>query len=141
MGDEYDLSRFLTAQDELYETALRELVQGEKESCWMWFVFPQLKGLGRSSTSKFYGIADASEALAYYEHPVLGARLIECCEAILEHEDKSALEIFGGIDCQKLRSCATLFERCTGDFIFYQVLEQFFDSRRDELTLRLLGEA
>jgi len=138
MKDGFDLERFVTAQESLYETAYEEICRGAKESCWMWFIFPQLKGLGRSETAKFYGICGEEEARAYLEHPVLGERLIQCCEALLQHGDKTALQIFGSIDAVKLRSCMTLFEAVSCDPLFDQVLQTFFDGKKDGRTLALL---
>jgi uncharacterized protein (DUF1810 family) len=139
MADAFDLNRFVTAQNPVYEAVLRELAAGEKSSHWMWFIFPQLRGLGRSSTASFYGIASVAEALAYARHPVLGARLAECCSALLRIKGKTALEVFGSPDDMKLRSSMTLFERAVPDAsIFAQVLERYFAGSRDRRTLDLL---
>lgn len=109
LTDPHDLARFLAAQDSTYSAALSELRAGRKDSHWMWFVFPQVKGLGVSWNSRYYGIGSLAEARAYLEHPMLGARLVACTEALLAHEGVSATTIMGEIDAQKLRSCLTLF--------------------------------
>lgn len=106
----FDLQRFVDAQAPVWEDVLAELGQAKKRSHWMWFVFPQLAALGRSGTAKFYGISGADEARAYLAHPVLGARLHECCALLLEATGISAVDILGDIDAMKLRSCLTLFE-------------------------------
>lgn len=140
MMSDYDLERFVTAQEGVYDRALTELENGRKETHWMWYIFPQIFGLGHSENADYYGIQDLQEARDYYAHPILSARLMECCYAVLEHEEKSAGEIFGEIDSLKLRSCMTLFELVgEGNPVFEQILDQFFDGERDELTLELLG--
>ena len=142
MADEFNLNRFVTAQETVYVSVLHELATGEKTSHWMWFIFPQLRGLGRSSTASFYGIASEAEASAYWRHPVLGARLLECCTAILRIKGKTALEVFGSPDDMKLRSSMTLFERAAADVsVFAQVLDRYFGGRRDGRTLERLGGA
>jgi uncharacterized protein (DUF1810 family) len=136
---EFDLDRFVAAQADIYGQALAELRAGRKQGHWMWFVFPQIAGLGRSPTAIFYAIADAAEARAYLAHPLLGARLIKCTEAVSAHGDRSAEAIFGGIDAMKLRSSMTLFEAVADDPAqFASVLAQFFDAERDPATLMLL---
>jgi len=136
-----DLERFVQAQDPIYERVLEELRAGRKTSHWMWFVFPQIAGLGRSPTSVFYAIADLDEARAYLAHPVLGARLRECTAIVAGHEGLSAFDIFGGIDALKLHSCMTLFTRADPDEpLFKTVLERYFDARPDPNTLRQLGD-
>ena len=136
-----DLQRFLSAQEKNYTTALRELINGKKRSHWMWYIFPQLRALGRSETAHFYGIADMDEAKAYLAHPILRERLIACCEAILLHKDKSALRILGDIDVMKLKSSMTLFALACGeeDCIFYQVLQQFYAGKMDKRTQEILS--
>ena len=142
MANAADLDRFLVAQEPVYETALEELAAGEKASHWMWFVFPQLRGLGRSPTAAFYGFASEAEALAYWRHPVLGKRLAECCAAVLRIRGRSALEVFGSPDDLKLKSCMTLFERVAADTtVFTQVLDRYFAGERDRRTLALLAGA
>ena len=136
---EFDLDRFVAAQAEIYGQALAELRAGRKQSHWMWFVFPQIAGLGHSPTALFYAIASAAEARAYLAHPLLGARLAECIEAILGHRGESAEAIFGPVDAMKLRSSMTLFEAVAADPApFASVLDAFFDAERDPATLKLL---
>ena len=138
--DSYELSRFLRAQQDHYERALREIEGGRKRTHWMWYVFPQLDGLAFSSTSKHYAIKGLAEAKAYLAHPVLGPRLVACCEAAVRVDGRSAWEIFGSPDDLKLRSCATLFACASPPgSIFERLLEKYFESALDEKTLRLLG--
>lgn len=135
------LERFINAQERVYEAALKDLKNGKKTSHWMWYIFPQLRGLGKSNASFIYGIVNISEAKEYLAHPALGARLIECCEAVLAHKEKSAEEIFGYIDDEKLRSCITLFALISEeDSVFHKVLNQFFDGKTDEKTVTLISE-
>jgi uncharacterized protein (DUF1810 family) len=136
--DPYDLNRFLEAQAEDYARALSELRAGEKRSHWMWYVFPQIDGLGQSPMSRRYAIKSAAEARAYLDHSVLGPRLSECFGAVHDIQGRSAREIFGSPDDMKLRSCATLFASVSGDNIFERVLEKYFDGKPDQETLRLL---
>src|SRR3954465_14306273 len=134
----FNLDRFVAAQAEIYGQALAELRAGRKQSHWMWFVFPQIAGLGQSPTARFYAIASAAEARAYLAHPLLGARLIECAQAVLAHRGRSAAAIFGGIDAIKLCSSMTLFEAVAGDPApFAAVLDAFFDAEHDPATLML----
>ena len=138
MENNYNLNRFIEAQNRDYDIALAEIRAGKKVSHWMWYIFPQLKGLGRSSTSEYYGLSGIKEAQAYLSDPILKARLIEITGAVLAHKDKSAEEIFGGIDAKKLRSCMTLFSIAAPDIpVFEAVLEQFFHGVPDRNTLRL----
>ena len=138
MENNYNLNRFIEAQNRDYDTALAEIRAGKKVSHWMWYIFPQLKGLGRSSTSEYYGLSGIKEAQAYLSDPILKARLIEITDAVIAHKDKSAEEIFGGIDAKKLRSCMTLFSTAAPDIpVFEAVLEQFFHGVPDRNTLRL----
>lgn len=149
------LERFVEAQDQggTYERALAELRDGRKTSHWMWFVFPQVAGLGQSAMSRRYAIESLEEARAYLEHPVLGPRLVECAQALLAHAGLSAHEILGGIDALKLRSSMTLFAQTAsprqspdsglfrglgGGEVFGQVLERYFGGEQDERTLELL---
>jgi uncharacterized protein (DUF1810 family) len=135
------LQRFVEAQDGdgTYERALAELRAGRKTSHWMWFVFPQIAGLGRSEMSRRYAISSAEEARAYFDHPVLGPRLVECARALLEHEGRSATEIMGGIDATKLRSSMTLFAAVAPEEpAFRQILDRYFDGEPDEATTRRL---
>ena len=139
MGQSDNLNRFVQAQMRDYDIALREIRAGKKNSHWMWYIFPQLRGLGRSSTSEFYGLSGFAEARAYYENELLGARLIEICNALLLHTDKTAVEIFGDIDATKLRSCMTLFHMVDPDCeVFSRVLACFFNGREDRETLHKL---
>ena len=134
------LERFVKAQTNTYEVAMNEIKNGRKRTHWMWFIFPQLRGLGVSSISRYYGLENFDEAIAYLEHPVLSGRLYELCGELLKHKDKTALEIFGDIDEMKLKSSMTLFALTTEDYtIFDQVLECFFDGEMDELTIRLIN--
>jgi uncharacterized protein (DUF1810 family) len=135
-----DLERFVRAQDEhkTYAQAVAELRRGHKTSHWMWFVFPQIAGLGHSSMAQAYAIADLAEARAYLGHPVLGPRLVECAEIVASHQGSTAEQIFGGIDAMKLRSSMTLFARADpGQPVFTAVLDQFFDGPDPE-TEKLL---
>lgn len=136
----FDLERFLTAQQGVYDGALRELRQGRKTGHWIWFIFPQLAGLGRSEMSRYYGIASIDEARAYVAHPVLGARLMECCNALLATEGRTATEILGSVDAMKVCSCMTLFQRAVPDErVFGQLLERFYGGVADDTTIALLG--
>lgn len=140
--DPFDLNRFVRAQATDYERALSEIRSGEKRSHWMWYIFPQLDGLGFSATSRRFGIKSIEEARAYLGHPVLGPRLTECFEAVLGVEGRSPFEIFGSPDDMKLKSCATLFARvCANGSVFEEVLDKFFAGERDNKTLLLLGDA
>ncbi len=139
-GDPYDLSRFLDAQETTYEAALSEISSGEKRSHWMWYVFPQFEGLGSSGTSRRYAIGSVPEAEAYLAHPILGRRLVECVEAVLRIEGRSAYEIFGSPDDMKLRSSATLFASVSADgSVFHRIIDKYFLGRHDDRTLRLVG--
>jgi uncharacterized protein (DUF1810 family) len=141
-GDPHDLRRFVDAQerDGTYERALAEIRRGRKTSHWMWFVFPQVAGLGRSPTSRAFAIQSLEEARAYLEHPVLGSRLRECARALLAHATGTAREILGDVDAIKLRSSMTLFARAAAEEpLFEQVLDRYFAGRHDEATERLLG--
>jgi uncharacterized protein (DUF1810 family) len=141
MSDPYDLARFRTAQDAhgTYDDALAELRAGSKRSHWMWFVFPQLTGLGRSSTAVYFAIASVDEARAYLADPVLGARLVEAALAAAEAPAGTAEELLGGIDAVKLRSSMTLFRRAAPDEpAFRRVLDRWFDGEDDEVTAALL---
>jgi uncharacterized protein (DUF1810 family) len=144
MGDRFSLRRFELAQDEngMYARALAELRAGRKRSHWMWFVFPQLAALGQSPMSRRYAISSLAEARAYVRHPVLGPRLIECTNALVDLAGASANEIFGAIDAVKLRSSMTLFARAAPEQeAFARVLADYFDCIRDAVTERRLLEA
>lgn len=138
-----DLDRFVVAQDEhaTYDRALAELRAGRKTSHWMWFVFPQVSGLGQSPTAKHFAIAGLDEARAYLDHDVLGPRLLECCRALLAlGGGTTAEEVLGSVDAMKLRSSMTLFARADpAERLFPDVLDRFFDGAADERTIRLLG--
>jgi uncharacterized protein (DUF1810 family) len=144
-GDPYGLGRFAAAQDAggTYGRAVAELRAGRKVSHWMWFVFPQLTGLGRSVTAQEYAISSLGEARAYLRHPVLGPRLAECARILTEATGRSAEQIFGALDAQKLRSSMTLFLRADTEgpegTLFAQVLSQYFDGQPDPATGRLLS--
>ncbi len=142
MYDRYDLERFVTAQNAAgtYQRALTELREGSKRSHWMWFVFPQIAGLGQSPTSRRYAIASLDEAQAYLRHPVLGPRLAECTEAVARLEERTAVQIFGGIDARKLHSSVTLFLRAAPEeSVFQEVLSKYFEGLPDPATDQLLG--
>jgi uncharacterized protein (DUF1810 family) len=136
-----DLERFVRAQDEhdTFDRALRELRAGRKTSHWMWFVFPQLEGLGRSDMARAYAVSGLAEARAYLDHPVLGPRLRECCRALLDLGDTSAVAVLGSVDAMKLRSSMTLFVRADPDeSCCVEVLVRFFDGEPDPATDALL---
>ncbi len=139
-NDPYDLHRFTEAQEGVYAQALSEIRGGLKVSHWMWYIFPQIEGLGFSTMSKRYAIRSLAEARAYLEHPVLGPRLRECAEAALQVEGRSARDIFGATDEQKLRSSATLFAQASPEgSVFHRLLDRYFQGRPDRRTLELLG--
>ena len=140
-ADTFDLDRFVRAQASVYDQALSELRAGRKRSHWMWFVFPQLAGLGLSSMAQRYAIASIAEARAYLAHPVLGFRLVECARALLSVPELSALDIMGSPDDMKLRSCATLVAQ-VGDegLIFNRVLDRFFCGAFDARTIALVRD-
>ncbi len=139
-SDPYDLGRFQQAQEDDYEPALSEITNGRKRSHWMWYIFPQIDGLGSSPTARHYAIKSLDEARAYLAHPVLGPRLLECAEAVVRVEGRSAREIFGSPDDLKLRSSATLFA-CVSPpgSVFDRLLAKYYQGRRDDRTLQLLG--
>jgi uncharacterized protein (DUF1810 family) len=140
MDDRYNLQRFVEAQEPVYGQVCAELRAGRKRTHWMWFVFPQMRGLGRSSTAEKFGISSLEEARAYAAHLVLGARLRECCRLLLQLDSGDARTIFGFPDDVKLRSSMTLFARAApNDAIFRQVLEKFFNREEDAATLRMAG--
>ena len=136
-----NLERFIEAHEEAYPKVLTELKQGTKQTHWMWFIFPQIRGLGRSSTAQFYGLDNKAEARAYLEHPVLGERLRTCTRAILRHaQTLKAADILGEIDACKLRSCMTLFSQVAPEEeLWSNALRAFFLGRADPLTLNLLA--
>ena len=135
--DPFDLARFVAAQGANYAQALAEVRSGQKVSHWMWYVFPQIDGLGFSEMARRYAIKNLEEARAYLVHPVLGPRLTECAEAALAVEGRSALAIFGSPDDLKLKSCATLFALVSSSgSVFHRLLDKYFQGERDEMTAR-----
>ena len=134
------LDRFVQAQTLMYPSVLKQMQNGKKTSHWMWFMFPQLRGLGTSTMAHLYGISGLGEAKAYLAHPVLSGRLYELCSELLKHKDKTALAIFGDIDEMKLKSSMTLFALTSEDYtIFDEVLEHFFGGEMDEVTVKLIN--
>ncbi len=142
-SDAFDLERFVTAQAPVIDTVLAELRAGRKRSHWMWFIFPQLRGLGQSSTAQFYGIASLDEARAYLAHPVLGPRLEACTRTVLAIADRSLHGIFGSPDDMKFRSSMTLFAVAAGDdgALFRSALKRYCADQMDDRTLALLRTA
>jgi uncharacterized protein (DUF1810 family) len=139
MDDPFDLDRFVRAQAQTYVQALSELERGRKESHWMWWIFPQIDGLGSSPTSRAYSIKSEDEARAYLDHPILGPRLIQCAEAVLAIDGKTPTSILGSPDDMKLKSSATLFAYISAPgSVFERILDKFYDGERDAATLRLL---
>jgi uncharacterized protein (DUF1810 family) len=135
-----ELIKFLDAQNQVYLKALSEIKNGKKETHWMWYIFPQIIGLGSSETAQYYGIKDLNEATAYLQHPILGKHLIEISEEVLNLNGKNASEIFGTPDDLKLRSCMTLFANVkNADSVFQKVLAKYFKGLADDLTLQLLS--
>lgn len=133
------LERFVEAQAPVYARALAEIIAGDKVSHWMWFIFPQLKALGYSTTAKFYGLEDLAEASAYRSHPLLGPRLLECCSAMRAHTDVGAVFVLGEIDGMKWRSCLTLFAHTPdAPSLFRELLDLFYEGREDPKTVALL---
>lgn len=144
MTDTFDLNRFIEAQDSQYngyETALSEMTKGEKRNHWIWWIFPQIAGLGHSGNSRFYAISGKEEAMAYLDHPVLGSRLREITEVVMSHaDDRIAVELMGWeIDAMKLKSSMTLFDHVSPNDIFAEVLDSYFDGERCGRTLRILN--
>ena len=139
-ADPFDLARFTTAQGGVYHRALAEIRAGHKRSHWMWFIFPQIDGLGFSSTAKHYAIKSPEEARQYLAHRVLGPRLLECAKAVLAVEGRSAFEILGSPDDLKLKSCMTLFETVAGqESVFGRVLDKYYEGKRDTRTQEILA--
>lgn len=128
----------MDAQSDVYPIALKELQEGRKRSHWMWYIFPQLKGLGHSYNSNFYGISGTEEASEYLEDPILGQRLREVSNAILNLATSDAVEVFGGIDSRKLRSSMTLFDVVSPNDIFARVLDKYFNGQRDNRTISII---
>ena len=140
MNDPFNLERFVDAQTPEFEAVVSELRQGRKTSHWMWFVFPQLKGLGSSSMSNHFGISSLEEAKAYLGHPVLGSRLVECTELVNRVEDRSIQEIFGGIDSLKFQSSMTLFAKAGPNIrVFKDALDKYFEGKADQWTINRIG--
>lgn len=141
MGAPYDLQRFVDAQQDHYEQALKELRSGRKHSHWMWFIFPQLQGLGRSAMAQRYAISGRDEAIAYLQHPLLGVRLRACTEAMLEHGTRSARQILGSPDDLKFHSSMTLFaQTATDPAPFAEALQVFFNNEPDPASLERLND-
>ena len=136
------LNRFKKAQDSgVYENALNEIKNEKKESCWMWFIFPQVKGLGKSYNSKYYSLRNYDDAVHYYEDDVLGKRLLEVTHAVLDLKERDIIKVFGYHDSIKLKSCMTLFFESTQDDLFKDVLNKYFDGKKDDKTLEILEKA
>jgi uncharacterized protein (DUF1810 family) len=140
MSVEGALDRFVEAQEPVYGRALEEIRRGEKRSHWMWFVFPQMAGLGRSAVAQRYAIASLDEARAYLDHPLLGSRYIACVEALQDLGSSDPVPVFGETDARKLRSSLTLFEAASGRPIVAAAIERWFGGTRDEKTLRLIAQ-
>ena len=134
----YDLDRFVVAQDRVFEQVVQEITNGRKRGHWMWFVFPQVKGLGKSYMSEKYGLSGVDEANAYFKYPVLGERLLRLSNQLLSHSDKSIVSILGRPDNMKLKSSMTLFEAATCQAVFVEVLEAFFDGKRCARTQKAI---
>jgi uncharacterized protein (DUF1810 family) len=140
-SDPFNLRRFVSAQASDYDTAREELRNGRKRTHWMWYIFPQIDGLGYSSNAKFYAIKSKAEAQAYLEHPLLGARLLECANILLNLEGRSVTQIFGSPDDMKLRSSMTLFAAVQRQkHEFTQVIDKYFQGKQDLRTIELLGQ-
>lgn len=140
--DPFNLERFIAAQDPVYATVVQELKDGHKRTHWMWFIFPQVAGLGSSPTSQYYAIKNKAEAIAYLEHPVLGQRIRECARIILQITGKTATQIFGKPDDMKLQSSMTLFAGMTErDSLFWLVLDKYYDGKLCQQTLKFLQQS
>jgi len=141
-SDPFNLNRFIIAQDKVYNTVLAELRSGEKRTHWMWFIFPQIEGLGYTSTSIYYAIKNREEAREYWDHPILGPRLLECSEAVLAVQGFTASDIFGYPDYLKLKSSMTLFASVAGsDSVFSRILDKYYNGEQDARTLELLEKS
>ena len=136
---DHSLERFVDAQERMYDIALAEVKSGKKLSHWIWYIFPQLKGLGESNNSRYYGIDDIDEAKAYLNHPILGTRLREITSVFLDSVGKNVQDVFGYLDAMKVRSCMTLFNEVSDDDLFRKVLERYYSGLADEKTLAILG--
>jgi uncharacterized protein (DUF1810 family) len=140
-NDPKNLNRFIDAQDESYDAIVTELKNGKKVTHWMWYVFPQIAGLGRSATAKYYAIQTPGEAQAYLDHPILGQRLLECTRILLSLKSKSALDIFGDIDAMKFKSSMTLFMSIAGiDSVYQEAIDKYFEGEQDRATLKILSK-
>ncbi len=140
-NDPFNLTRFLKAQEFEYAHALAEIKAGQKRTHWMWYIFPQIDGLAFSSTSRLYAIKSIEEAQAYFDHPVLGSRLLECAEAVMAVEGRSTAEIFGSPDDLKLKSSATLFAFVSKPgSVLHRILKQYYRDMQDERTINLLKQ-
>ena len=137
---EHSLERFVDAQERMYERALAEVKNGKKLTHWIWYIFPQLKGLGKSYNSHYYGIDDLEEARVYLKHPVLGTRLREITSVFLDLVGKNAKDVFGDVDAMKVHSCMTLFNEVSEDDLFKKVIDRYFSRCADKTTLLLLGK-
>jgi len=139
MTNETNLARFLDAQHGVYETALKEVKKGKKTGHWMWYIFPQINGLGYSETTRFYSIKNQTEAKEYLNHNILGKRLVEICTELLKSQTNNPVEVFGSIDSLKLKSSMTLYSLLEStNPVFQKVLDKFYDGKKDENTLQLL---
>ena len=138
--DRFDLERFIAAQDLVYKTVLDELRRGRKQAHWIWFIFPQVEGLGHSATARYYAIRARAEAAAYIAHPLLNTRLLECTEQVLSHLDKTAHQIFGSPDDLKFCSSMTLFGTVSSRPIFQTALDRFYKGAKDGCTLAILSK-
>ena len=138
--DPYDLQRFVDAQQRDYQTALSELKDGKKRSHWIWYILPQLRGLGQSAMARRYGLSGLPEASAYLAHPLLGPRLVQCVEALLSHKNRSAEQILGAVDARKFQSCLSLFAHADprAASCFHEALRQFYAGEYDAATLAML---
>ena len=134
------MERFIEAQERHYQLALTEVQAGKKQSHWIWYIFPQMRGLGRSYFAHMYGIRDREEAEEYLNHEVLGKRLREITAALLAHEERTAEEIFGDLDAMKVRSCMTLFDIISPEDIFSEVLRRFYSNTKCEITIAMLSK-
>ncbi|MEI6332744.1 MAG: DUF1810 domain-containing protein [Pseudanabaena sp. ELA645] len=140
MNKDFHIERFLSAQNSQYESVLSELRSGQKFGHWMWYIFPQIKGLGTSAMAEKYGIISKKEAIAYFDHPILGVRLKECSKIVIGIQGRTAVQIFGYIDSLKFRSCMTLFAEIAPDCeIFATALSKYYDNHLDQLTINILN--
>lgn len=141
MSDPFNLQRFVVAQEPVMSSVLKELRAGRKRTHWMWFIFPQIQGLGSSPTAVRFALSGAEEASAYLAHPVLGGRLNQCCDAVLALPDSSPEAVFGTIDAMKLRSSMSLFAAVSGSGAFKDILNKYYEGRNDPATLQILSRS